>query len=279
MPVLSPLTLYEISCSKNIEKRERLILTCQILFNKNIYPSICELLDVYEKENFPLLQEELKLLKSSCKYGTIWNKICNDLSRTITIDADNIKKYRINLDKFSKYLYTAIKYEYDEKNYLNDELYIIFLQSVNGLYESLYPIISKHVELNRENIVFYKTNIYFIVLVLVFLNSPFNNTNLFWEQRGISSMKDKIEYIANNLQELLFRGPTVIMSFMALKQSETKFARGYLLDCLHAGYLSYCGVFVSNDDHFHKFSEIITSKMPCKILKLHDDIINGLNNQ
>lgn len=267
VPTISPLNLYEILNSTNIERKDELILTCQKFFAKNIFPSPCEILYNYIQKNTPLIEQEGLKLESDCQLGLIWKEMHSNLKKTIiNVDLSTMTNSRKSFYKQSEVLYLAINNKFNINQ--EDENYTTLVSGVNGLYNKWVPFISKHDIIDSEKELLYKTNTFFIFLVFFFMNSNFNAVSDFWIKQKIYSPKLQIEYILNNFNSLLFRGPTVLMSLMAINQAKYKFERGFLLDCLHAGYYSYCKFFVSNDDHFKSFSEVVAGDLRNKIISI-----------
>ena len=266
LPTISPLNLYEILNSSNEQTRDDLILTCQNFFDRKIFPTPCEILDNYIIKNTPLIEHGDFKVNGSSKSANLWKEIHFNQRKTLIIDTKSMEESRNKIYKLSQFIYYAINNNFSSIDSSNDDLHL--LSVINDLYDLFTPILRKHGEDHVQKEVFYKTNIFFIFFVLDFFDSDFNNVTDFWLRRKIILPDTRICYILNHLNSLLFRGPTVLMSLMAANQAKYKYSRGFLLDCLHAGYYSYCDYLVTNDPHFEKFSIDISDHLPCKILNI-----------
>lgn len=266
IPCISPLNLYEILNTTDVVKKDELIMTCQKFFTKKIYPSPCEMLYNYVQKSTPLIERRRFKLASNSQISIVWNEIHSNHKKTINIDLTGMKDSRKKFYKQSEVLYLAINNNFETNT--SDKDYMDLITAINELYYKLLPFILENYTIDSEKELFYKTNIFFIFLVFFFMDTFFNAVSDFWAKQKIFLPQLQIEHILNNFKPLLFRGPTVLMSLMAINQAKYKYERGFLLDCLHAGYYSYCDYFVSNDDHFKNFGETVSDKLSNKIISI-----------
>ena len=97
----------------------------------------------------------------------------------------------------------------------------------------------------------YKLSVFYIMFVLC-AEVGLNNEVIkkFWAQVGIERTVDRILYAVQKWETLVYRGPFIEMALMTRIESERKFSRGVFFDGLHAIYLPYVSLFLTNDEHF-----------------------------
>ena len=107
--------------------------------------------------------------------------------------------------------------------------------------------------------------------------------NKFWSKKKIDEGFKALEYIAKKLPKLTYRGPFVEMALLASFQIGKNGAvpRGMFLDMLHTINLTYCDVFLTNDDHFIKLKNEIEHPLMERIqsVKVFNSVQGDSNEQ
>ena len=76
----------------------------------------------------------------------------------------------------------------------------------------------------------------------------------FWAEKGINGTFERLDYVVEEMELLVTRGPFPILAEMTYTQIQQggKQTRGIFWDVLHSLYLIYSDIFLTNDNHFKK---------------------------
>jgi hypothetical protein len=247
---ISPITIWEILLTADEGRREVLILYMQNIGYRQLINSPSELIINYIKAGCPLVEKQYNF-HSHLQMGETWSDICDNTNKTLRFDQEPIKKgsklflYAIN--QASKLIEDVGIVTLEKGNKHPDQIWLdnILLKLKGMLYD----------EMDSET----KRTLKISVLLLLFImcsQMDLDNTPIkeFWKERGIDGTYDRLEYLLKHHEELVYRGPFVMLAKMAIVQLNKggKPTRGIYWDMLHSLYLIYTDMFFTNDSHFVK---------------------------
>lgn len=256
---LSPVTLWEIGCTRDDARRDALIRTCQVMFDEVwVYPGPMRILDHFIEEGCPKLERKQGFLDNSCTLHRIWEEVSKDTSKTLLFKGSIFSEDGAWMKEISKTIGLLIKQDY-QCNMLEDENAMIACQMVNYIYPSVHYIREKEKQgkIDERLRRIYKTAVLFIWSLLI-MGMSIDGYELkeFWEKRKVSmEIVEQWGYLLAHCQDMIFRGPIAYMAVMAVNQMDINSNRGLYKDCLHTMYMPYCDVFFTNDKHFIELKE------------------------
>lgn len=258
MLCLSPVTMWEIVCTGNPERREALIATCQILFEDGyVYPGPISIMDNFTAAGCPK-QEKMFDFKETCgKFAEEWRKISSDLDKTIIVESELIDRDGKYSAQASRMIEKLIKSNFTVNAYPEDELYSSICEWINNVYGNLH-FIKGNVSLPENSEMIYKAGIFFATSLLITgISFSFDQSDIytFWNKREITEIGHQMRYLFCHYEAMLQYGPIFYMAMMAVKQVEGKGNRGLYKDCVHAMYMAYCDILFSNDKHFMELAK------------------------
>lgn len=255
---LSPISLWEIACTGNAERKENLIRTCQLFFDAFVlFPDPIQVMDHFISTGCQPVEPQEGFFEFEGQFEKAWRGIAADLDKTIIIDGDLRKLDKDVVKRISKLVQKLIKnnFTYDEN--VHDEYYIIACEAIAELYPQMPFVIedmkqgyiSPHADLEKIAL--------FFAHMLLILGISFGNTDVdtFWAKRNVTEMRERVHCLVAHYDAIICRGPLVCMAVMAKIQTGSDENRGLYKDCLHAMYVPYCGVFFTNDKHFLRLKE------------------------
>lgn len=280
---LSPVTMWEIVCTGDDERKEKLIATCQTLFEDGcVYPGPFAIMDEYTAAGCPKKQEMFEFTKTAGRFADVWREISSDPERTMVIQSELVDEDGKNSSRTSRILQKLIKSNFSDSVYPDDELYTTVCQWINSVYSSLHLLEEKS-EIPEKLEKVYKSGIYFATSLLITgIASGFDNCEVidFWKKRGVDDIGHQMRYLFCHYEAILYRGPILYMAMMAVSQTEGKGNRGLYKDCMHAMYMAYCDVFFTNDKHFLELKNAEPKGFWGKIVSINDvwnDFLNCAN--
>jgi len=249
---LSPVTLWEILLTKDNQKREEILFKCQNLFYNRLLNSPSEFIINYINAGCPLVEKKYNF-HSKLPLAQHWNNLCENKKLTFKYDVDQLIAQSTHLRDLSKRLWKIIYNIYFE----------IEPKEIEFKYQNVIrTCVTLLKDRNRQNdpasIKIYKISILLIIYFLC-IGTDIDNTPIrnFWDKLKIESITDRIAFVLDNYEILVYRGPFAEMASMAAVQIEhnLKSNRGLIFDCLHTIYLCYIDIFITNDLHFTKLKK------------------------
>jgi len=244
---LSPVTIWEILLTSDEIKKEKIIYYSQHLFFEKLLNSPSELIINFILSGCP--QEEKKYdFHSNSNLQKTWQNLCSEKNKTFIYDKKALRDRTEYIQKLSKQLFSIINK-------------VIFNLEIKDLYTSLPILLNIYIQkFKKRNIIkdvkfekIFKLSILFIFYILCLeIDLDANPIKEFWDNINISDTGERLNYIVENYESLIYRGPFIEMALMAYNQIKEKntSSRGLFFDCLHSIYLPYVNYFITNDDHF-----------------------------
>lgn len=251
---ISPTSIWEILLTTSEGRREVLIDYSQHLFSRELLPSPDELILGFIKSGMPKVEKQ-RDLTSTAPIALAWSEIVDDRTRTLIYDQDVLSHKANILKAFARNVHNILR---DEDELLDSE---IFHAKIDATLSELVIKAGERVrgrELAPDEVRFHKLSLFYILLVLCAEAEIENRTcKDFWRELEISSIEGRINYIVEEIPQVIWRGPFVLMAYMTQCQGNEKFSRGLWFDCLHCIYITYVARFFSNDNHFRMLREEI----------------------
>lgn len=250
----SPVSIYEILLTKDKLSREKLIYCSQNLFHNKLIKAPSEFIVNFVKNGIPSIENPYNI-HTELEIGEIWEEICLNKNKSISVDEEFLQSRMKVLRKLSKNLYSVINritldITIEDEVLHNQEVINFYFNSLNEEY-------GPFDEINKKIVKISILLVNYIFCAGVDLNSePYIK---FWGDLGIKSPLDRALFLFRNYKRIFIVGPFYLMATMAYSQISNgqKSNRGLILDCLHSVYLTYIDVFVTNDSHFDKLSDSI----------------------
>lgn len=244
---ISQETVYEILLTGDAARREELIEFCQHLFSPELLPTPCELIIPWIDSGMPV-EEPRRGLISASPISNIWRDIAGQPDKTFDVDEESVAA-RIDMTRrLGRDIHHLVRGRPDDANSLVPHEAIA--NSLAAVLKSA-PLPEHKKPKTDDHFALYAASLYYIMYVLC-AGVDMNNTPLdeFWKRRGVSDTQERIAYVANELTDLIYRGPFLTMALMTVAQAKTKFSRGLWFDSIHSVYLPYVELMFVSDDHF-----------------------------
>lgn len=279
---LSPVTLWEISCTQNQVKKENLVHVCQLLLDQvYVFPSPIKILDNFISAGCPIYESQEGFWEKQGKFYETWRDVSINLEKTMQFDGQIIDEDRNIAKNLSKIIETLIHTKFspvdnslDNKFY--KEYYEDLLNYVNSVFcqvKFIQEDIEAH-EMDCKSRLLYKTTILFAICVLILgISIDGGDLKFFWKKRIESTnIMDQINFLFSHYETILHRGPLVYMAMMAIAQTSHHSNRGLYKDCFHAMYMPYCKIFFTADQHFMDLKNVEPTAFWGRIINIDDFI-------
>jgi hypothetical protein len=254
--------------------REQVIVIGQHLFSPTLLPSPEELIVSYIKSGCPVV-EPFYNLESCGEFAYHWKEICSVKEKTIDCDRSQLKKRT------------------DALRYLT-RTFILFHRSVEApiradaarpeqSFTDPIPVIDAY-RLRRgdesEEEIKHLCLVVLLILSVLCTGITVDSGVIekFWEDTGISSIADRINYVFSNFPQLAWRGPFQHIAFMIDCQSKVnpKKKRGAFFDSLHGVYSIYANMVVTADNDFISFRDrLLEIHPPANNIVSFDEFMNS----
>lgn len=285
---LSPITMWEIMCTKDGDKRDSLIRVCQILLdNFWVYSAPIKVMDHFISEGCPLVESDEGMFDGNGSFNTVWREISSDLSKTMKIQGAIIDEDSPYMKKLFKLTRSLIQSNFCVMDSPPNEYHNMVCGAINSIFFRLSFVreMLERGEMDCERCLIYKTAIYFACCLLITgISIDGGDLARFWRKRMDSTdIKEQAAYLFGNYETIVHRGPIVCMALMAIAQAQNKSNRGLYKDCLHAFYIPYSSLFFTADKHFIEIKSSEPREMWGRIMDI-EEFCKGLcefttNNQ
>lgn len=251
---ISPICLWEILLTKDEVLKEKLIYCSQNLFYNKLIKSPSEFIVNFVKSGIKVIESPYNI-HTDLEIGQVWEQICYNKNKSLYIDEKILQDRTKILRKLSKNLYDVINritldITVQDETFYNQEIIRFYFMQIAEEYGPFDEIQTKIVKISI-------LLVNYIFCGQIDLDpTPYIN---FWNSLGIKSPLERALFLFKNYKDIFLVGPFYMMATMAYVQISNgqKSNRGLILDCLHSIYLTYTDVFVTNDNHFNKLSEVI----------------------
>lgn len=247
---ISNVSIWEILLTNNVERREEIVQHIQRLGFQKLIKSPSEFIINFIENGCPAEENKFDI-HSNIDLAETWSHIWKDKRLTFLYSQDELKK-RSNLIR-------------NLFKYASKEIQDIIIISPNkkapsALQEYIFSKAKKLKRIDYHELTERQKTIMRLSLLLILLvlcneitldNAPIQK---FWKKIGVDNTILRFEYVLENLEILVTRGPFPLLAEMAYTQIKGggKPTRGVFWDILHSLYLVYTDFLLSNDEHFLK---------------------------
>lgn len=250
---LSPISMWEIACTGDEERKDSLIRTCQLFFDDFVlFPDPIRIMDHFISTGCQIAEPMEGFFDFEGKFEQVWREIAGDLEKTIVIDGDLRKLDKEVVKRISKLVENLIKNNFLKDEKQRDEYYGLACDWLAEVYHQLpFVIEDKKNGYISDNEDLHKIALLFAYILLI-LGISFGSANVdeFWNSRNITETKCRLHHLIAHYDTIVHRGPLVCMAIMAKSQTAQGGNRGLYKDCLHTMYLPYCNAMFTEDPHF-----------------------------
>jgi len=244
---ISPVTIWEILLTNDLDRREKIIFYCQHLFHERLINSPSEFIIQYLDQGCPRVQEKIDF-HSKLLINHTWKDICLNKSKTFVYEHDSLKERFKYFQKLSKQLDKIINRVILDLLIINEEHYL--QDFVNVIFKNIEKDL-KYSDPHYNKVI--KIAILFVFFIFC-LEAEFDNRPIveYWKKTGIDDSMERYVYLLNKYPDIITRGPFYHMAIMAFHQISLGQIsnRGLFMDCLHSLYIPYTDIFITNDLHF-----------------------------
>jgi hypothetical protein len=245
---ISPVTVWEILLTQSEERKEYLISFLQRSCSARMLPSPSELAIAYMRMGCPR-EEPRRRLRSRLALGTVWREICEDPDRTFIFDGDELKRRsQFVRGHFGDVARAARRAAIGADTADAQSELLSMLDGLIGCRQESRRTQCRYGE-RRE---IWRLAAYIMSLVLC-AQVDFDPTPIIssWQRLRIDGVEGRIRFLLTHHPLLFRRGPFAEMAIVAYRQlRDGTHTRGILWDCMHAPYIVYSDLFVTNDAHF-----------------------------
>jgi hypothetical protein len=247
---ISPITIWEILLTNDEGRREVLIQYIQNIGYRQLLNSPSEFIINYIKAGCPVVEKHYDF-HTHLQIGKTWTDICDNPNKTLRVDQQSIKTasklFLQAINHASKLIEEVGLITTEMEQQQPDQIWLDnILRKLKGMaYDDIDSETKRTLKISI-------TLILFIMCSEMDLdNAPIKN---FWKNIGIKGSYNRLNYLLKQHEELVYRGPFVILAQMAIVQlnKDGKPTRGIFWDMLHSLYLIYTDMFFTNDAHFLK---------------------------
>lgn len=279
---VSPISIWEIMSTPDLERRDRLVYTCQLLFDDiSVFPSPTNIMDHFISEGCPAKESDFRFFEYNTPFSVVWKDIATNLSKTLVPSVETNTGDKQLMSRFSKLLRSLIKNSYQPIDNHPDEHYNWICHTITYVHDRVPFICEDNAkgQLTPELSILYKTAIFFAVTLLIIgVDLDGQDQIEFWKKRNIcDDIESQLKYLFKDNETILHRGPLVYMAKMALHQSSVSSNRGLYKDCFHATYLPYCDIFFTHDNHFSSWEDSLMHPLLGRIVNI-EVFIKTFNN-
>ncbi len=250
---ISPIGIWELLLNTDQKRREKIIFFCQNYFSPRLLKTPTEILISYLQNDCPFKDRVLmhNNLFSELDIAKTWEVLCEDNTKTFVFDFENLKERTEPLRMLSK------KIEIIISNMTNKSYEKYDIDYFNEVFARLQKEQKLKNDIDSEKI--YKINL-ILIFFLLGIGIDLDNSKLrdYWANPDNSlDPLERFEFIINNNPKIVFRGPTMEMSFMIYTQivKLKKKSRGIVHDSLHTIYSYYADNLITNDNDFRELRE------------------------
>ena len=246
---ISAVVIWEVLLNSNEKRRDYLIYWAQFNCSQYLLKSPTELFISYLKSNCPKNDKKdfWYNRETDLDIGNTWKKIHGDIEKTIPIDIESLKERTKPVRDMSKSLKSILDEmtNKDNDNYHDDTFHKAMLRAIKNL--------NRRNPINKEDETIIKLSLVYVLFFLC-IGLELDNTpiRMYWQDKEIEDPFERLDWLIENLPEVVIRGPVIEMAKMAEAQfitSNSK-SRGLLHDCLHSVYCYYADNVITGDEHF-----------------------------
>ena len=250
---VSPVTIWEILLTENVERREQLIFYVQNLEYRELLNSPSEFIINYILAGCPKNEKKYSI-HSKLPLSSTWSDICDNTSRTFVFEKNELlertRKIRKGFNQASRFIENVGVAETGNNSTIAARL------GLEGMLKRLKNI--NYEQISSRDRKKFKISLLLILIVLCY-GVDFDNSFVekYLSIIGIYSSQERFEYLFTKYEQLIYSGPFAVLSEIVLIQLEKggKPTRGIFWDALHSIYVIYTNIFLTADEHFKKIRD------------------------
>jgi hypothetical protein len=251
---ISPVTIWEILLTRNAERREHLISFLQRACSPRLLASPSELAVSYIEMGCPR-HEPHHDTTSGLSIARTWREVCQDLDRTFIYDPDELSLRGKYMRECFRDLGRVVGRAAAGNPNPHDHL---------GLLPSLDALMGCECRNGSPKCRYGKRHDIWRLSALMMLFMMCSEADIdptpvqrFWSRHSLTDIEGRLRFLFTEHPLLVRRGPFAAMAIVAYHQLRSgNSTRGLLWDCLHAPYLVYADLFLTNDEHFTSLNAV-----------------------
>lgn len=249
---LSNVSIWEILLTSDKQRREKLIRYIQNIGHPRLLKSPSEIIVHYIRKEYPI-HEEKHDFYSNLDLASTWEDICQNRNKTFIFKQEELKSISKMIRKSFKMAGRGIEnLSTRQSNQTISPLEDILVKGLKRLKLINYSQQSEE----RQKI----TKLTLLLIFFIFCNEITLDSQpikKFWLEKGIDDIFERFQFVIEEMELLILRGPFPVLAEMAFAQMKegVKATRGIYWDILHSTYLIYSDIFMTNDGHFKTLRE------------------------
>jgi hypothetical protein len=248
---ISTSVLWEIMQIRDFKDYDAVLFLATFLFHPHLLKSAPEIVLEYFDQGCPSYHV-METPYTASTIGKAWERACGDRSYSFNIIGTPFLNLTLKYKEISRHL----PFIYSPQAPV-DASVPEYVQSVRDVVDHFYreftsDTVSKQIASLRRIAI-----LMLFVQVCSCVDLSQDVLIDYWKNRGIESPLDRFRFIVEKQPNILHQGPLWNMANGVLLQTVNKrsASRGALHDGLHAVYLPFVDVFLTNDEHFRQLRE------------------------
>lgn len=251
---ISNVTLWEIFLTKNENRRYDLFDFSRCLFYDTLICSPEEIIVNYIKSKCPIVETKYEL-NSKTLFSKEWILACKNRDYSFQPDREQLEQLTNHMRFIGNYFVKTNKgyvlKSYENLDKVSDKLNGAFLKHIH---EKVLKLYGSHINDDAKNYIAYSIQV--VVMILCYgIGFDQQTIEQFWNSERKTEPLERLEIAVDKFPDIFFGGPLANITKMIILQSNNKTGRGLYFDSLQSIYITYCDMFVTNDDHFLKYKE------------------------
>jgi len=252
---ISNVTLWEIFLTKDENRRYDLFDFSRCLFYDTLICSPEEIIVNYLKNGCPKIEKQYEL-DSKALFAKEWTFACKNLDYVFQPDRELFESFTKHLRFLGEYFVKSSKgYMLKPISQLDEVSAKISSSYLKYIYERILKLRNNEINDEIRNYIGYSMQ---VVMIILCFGIGFDQQTIenFWNTDREIEPLERLELCVDRFPGIFFRGPLSNITKMILLQSKNKTGRGMYFDSLQSIYTTYSDMFVTNDEHFLKYSDL-----------------------
>lgn len=265
---ISPTVLVEVLLTNNPDRKEEIIYFSQVLFDRELLPPPEEIIINFIKNGCPILETSFSY-ESNHSFSSIWRDLYDFPDKTFIIDLDDFRRRYHFVRNYYKVAHVIGTQKFYSEPYC-------FEASIELLSFNLVKKVMNEQEIqsaDSNQLLSWKIGAFLTISILCAEITLFPEViKKFWAKLGVNLLPSRIEFIAKNFPQLIYRGPFAEMTQMILCQAQYKYSRGLIFDAFHCVYLPFVDTLISNDIHFKNLKSYFPHPIIARICHIDEAV-------
>lgn len=271
---ISPVTIWEILLTSNEERREHLISFLQAACDPRLLPSPLELAISYIEKGCPSV-EPYHEISSELPIARTWKEVCQDHRRTFVYDINELSRQGKFMRGYFRDLGRIVGRAATRKPTADDNLGL--LTTLDSLIGCQNKNSSMKCRYGKRRDIWRLSALIISFMLCSEADMDPTPARHFWSRHKLSDIESRMRFLFEAHPLLVTRGPFAEMAIVAYHQlCSGKSTRGLLWDCLHAPYLVYTDMFLTNDGHFTDLNAVMPHPNFDKVRLVRDLLRKGV---